>query len=228
MNTLTRKELKLLVALLGGADAVRKMVPNFHTDSGWQDAKHPNFTFGQEEALLNIIGVQGALDVLNGKKFVLSNGSTAKKKKKPASSIDFIVRDHFKKNSSEVKFYEFGSNFEKWFMGEVEELTAVELPMYHHDLQHDSRDVEILTDLGGKEAVEVTLAGVFELLKLQPHGGEFGILNSLANIFYVRDAKGELRAVSVYWRVSGWVVCADRVGGVRKWSTGYRVFSRDS
>lgn len=87
MNTLTRKELKLLVALLGGADAVRKMVPNFHTDSGWQDAKHPNFTFGQEEALLNILGVQGALDVLNGKEFMLSGGPTARQKKKTSGLL---------------------------------------------------------------------------------------------------------------------------------------------
>lgn len=152
-----------------------------------------------------------------------------KKRKKVAPSVKFIVRDHFKKNSSVVKFYGFGPSFEKRFMGKIEERAVVELLKYHHDLQYGSLDADILADLGGKETAEVTLAGVFELLKLQPRG-QSGTLftDGYANIFYVRDAEGELRAVNVRWIGDGWFVNAPSVDDVRRWDPGDRVFSRNS
>jgi hypothetical protein len=139
----------------------------------------------------------------------------------------FIVADHFTKNSSEVKFYGFFGGFEEWFLLKVEELATVELPKFHHDLKRDSLDTEIIDDLGGKEAAEVTLAGVFGLLKLQPRGESGELLtNGYANIFYVRDIAGELRAVDVYWDVDGWDVDAFRVDGEIGWDAVGRVFSR--
>lgn len=151
-------------------------------------------------------------------------------RKKKKEKIRFIVRDRFKKNSSAVRFYGFGDNFEKWFLGKVEELTKVELPKRHHDLEHDSLDAEILTDLGGKEAAEVTLAGVFALLELQPKGESGELLtNGCANIFYIKDVVGGvLRAVHVLWDGVGWHVYAGSVTASRRWLAGLRVFSRNS
>ena len=70
---------------------------------------------------------------------------------------------------------------------------------------------------------------VWDLLRLQSNG-EGGVLltNGYANIFYVRDTNGELRAVHVYWYAGygDWRVHARSVGYPGAWDAGIRVFSR--
>jgi len=139
----------------------------------------------------------------------------------------FIIADIFQKGNAEVIIGWIGGNFQSWFLGKVEELTAVEIPNHHHDLKCDSLDAEILADLGGEAAAEVTLAGVYELLKFQPRGENGALLvTGFANIFYVRDKGGVLRAVDVYWSGVGWYVRARSVEDPDSWDAGNRVFSR--
>ena len=54
------------------------------------------------------------------------------------------------------------------------------------------------------------------------------LTNGYANIFYVRDVNGELRAVFVGWGGVGWSVRAYSVGDPDAWRGGDRVFSRNS
>ena len=54
------------------------------------------------------------------------------------------------------------------------------------------------------------------------------LTNGYANIFYVRDANGVLRAVSVYWYDGGWDEYAVGVAHPNTWFDGRRVFSRNS
>jgi hypothetical protein len=147
--------------------------------------------------------------------------------------IKFVIADHFTvdtAHTAEVKISYLNDNFRGWFLDNIEEMSGFVLPSHRYDLEKGSLDEEILDDLGGADKAGVTLVGVFELLKLQPHGDEFGILltNSLVNIFYVKDADDVLRAVGVYWLGDGWNVYAYRVGDEYRWGAGYRVFSRNS
>lgn len=144
----------------------------------------------------------------------------------------FVVADKFKVDTSdkaEVKISYLSGDFASWFGGKVEESADVELPKHHHDLTKCSLDEEILRDLGGADKAEVTLAGIYELMKLQPNGEDGALLtNGYANIFYVNCDDGVLRAVSVDWNGDGWDVDADRVGDELRWNAGHRVFSRNS
>lgn len=76
---------------------------------------------------------------------------------------------------------------------------------------------------------ETKLAHVFALMQLQPKG-EYGALlaDGRANIYYVYDSNGALRAVDVDWYGGGWRVYADLVALPYVWSAGKRVFSRNS
>lgn len=127
MNTVTLKDVKLLVALLGGADAVRKMVPNFHTNSGWRDAKYSRVTLGQVEAILNMIGESGIEGLLNGRKLIeLKNADP---------SLDLLVditipghlafpaEYYFKEDTSDnasVRIYSIGLNFKECYLDKDE------------------------------------------------------------------------------------------------------------
>ncbi len=63
----------------------------------------------------------------------------------------------------------------------------------------------------------------------QPNGEKGTLLNDgSANIFYVPDLKGVLRAVYVYWYDGRWRVDANPVEGPGRWYGGDRVFSRNS
>jgi len=56
--------------MLGGASRIREMIPSFHINGGW-DAKHPDITYGQVEALINMLGgEENVFAVLNGRKIV--------------------------------------------------------------------------------------------------------------------------------------------------------------
>ena len=55
MNSLTRDEIKRVVQLLGGEDALRAMIAQMRLPDGWVGAKHGDLTQGQIEALLNMM-----------------------------------------------------------------------------------------------------------------------------------------------------------------------------
>ena len=139
----------------------------------------------------------------------------------------FKADDTFFNKRSGVKMVEHGSNFTSWFTGRVEE-DAPEAMLVAFALTQRTYDNDVIGELGGEAAAEVTLAEIWRLMERQANGGEGALLtNGYANIFYVRDVNGVLRSVFVRWFVDGWRVCAYALGGFR-WHGVGRVFSRNS
>jgi hypothetical protein len=83
--------------------------------------------------------------------------------------------------------------------------------------------------LGGNEAAETTLTEIYATMEAQPNGENGSLLNNgWANIFYIVDINGTLRAVGVRWIGEGWIVIACSVEDLNKWNADNRVFSRNS
>jgi hypothetical protein len=143
----------------------------------------------------------------------------------------FIASDHFvvnTKKNAPVKISNVWENFAEWFSGKIEERTeSGETSLLYHTLNQNSVDGPIINELGGEAKAETTLAEVFALMVKQANGESGTLLtNGYANIFYVRDTNGVLRAVSVYWYGGCWFVLAYSVGPPNEWRAGNRVFSR--
>jgi len=141
----------------------------------------------------------------------------------------FVAKENFIVNTGRkapVKISFVGSNFSEWFLGKVEE-PRPETQLRYAKLLKYSVDRPILAELGN--TAETTLAEIFQLMLNQSNGEDGTLLtNGYANIFYVRDVNGELRAVDVRWDGGGWYVDADSVGFPFEWHDGYRVFSCNS
>lgn len=145
----------------------------------------------------------------------------------PAVSRPFKADDTFFNKKSGVKMVRHGDNFTSWFTGKVEE-DAPEGMLAPFTLTKSAYDREIIADLGGEAAAEVTLTEIWRLMESQANGEEGALLtNGWTNIFYVRDVNGVLRAVYVYWRGDGWRARALALDGLR-WGGDGQVFSRNS
>ncbi len=93
----------------------------------------------------------------------------------------------------------------------------------------NSFDGPIIAELGGEAKAETTLTEIYDLMDRQSEGREGVLLNNgWANIFYVKDLAGVLRAVGVRWDDAGWRVFADSVEDPTEWYAGRQVFSRNS
>jgi len=147
----------------------------------------------------------------------------------PETTDAFFGKKIFKKDSKEVRFYGFSNNFMNWFLkGEgLVEKPSIACKLRYTDITQDSLDDPIIEELGGKTEVRTTLSQIHSLLLKQPQGKKEGVLltNGYANIFYVKDLEGELRAVYVLWRGGGWGVNAVSVEYPDGWYAGDRVFS---
>ena len=145
----------------------------------------------------------------------------------PTVSRPFKADDTFFSKSSGVKMVPHGSNFTAWFAGKVHE-DVPEGMLVPFTLTQSANDSEVITDLGGEEKAEVTLAEIWRLMKRQANGEEGVLLNNgWANIFYVRDVNLVLRAVRVLWSGDGWRAGASALGGYW-WCDDRQVFSRNS
>lgn len=148
-----------------------------------------------------------------------------------ATTEKFVVKQKFVKDSKEVKFYGIWDNFTSWFLdgdGKIEEPVGEQVLSYGK-LTKNSVDGLIIEELGGEEKVETTLSAIYGLLLKQPKGEEGALLtNGYANIFYVKDINGVLRAVNVLWDDYGWRVYVNSVGRTLVWLAGRRVFSGNS
>lgn len=149
----------------------------------------------------------------------------------PATTEKFIVKDKFKVDISKkanVKISYTGDNFNAWFGEKIKEAFSGGI-LYGRKLNKNSVDGPILSELGGQEKAETTLSEVFAMMECQATGkpGEL-LTNGYANIFYVRDITGTLRAVDVIWLGDGWCVRADSVEDPDEWDAGRQVFSRNS
>ena len=141
----------------------------------------------------------------------------------------FVARRNFIVDTSagaSPKISYLSDNFPGWFGDKVEKVPSGTLQ--YAELLKSSVDGPILAELGN--TAEVTLANIFALMERQPNGEKAGALftNGRANIFYVKDVGGTLRAVDVYWRGDGWDVNAYSVSSPDRWRDGNRVFSRNS
>ncbi len=172
--------------------------------------KYSDWTRGEDEALLNIVGgsevarkvlrQEVVLKVVTDQQetplFSLADSSIPI----PALLDAFVVKDHFKKGNSGIVYL--GENFQKCFGGQTV-ASRNGLQLRSHRLNRGSHDWKILAEIDGCE--ETDLAAVFHFISLQPKGGQGVLLsNGYANIFYVRDVNSELRAVSVFWCGGGW------------------------
>lgn len=137
----------------------------------------------------------------------------------------FVVRNMFARNTvANIRYI--GYNFLAWFAPKVEEPIAGATLRYATLLEY-SLDGPIMDELG--DSKETTLAQIYALIEHQKDGKSGELLtNGYANIFYVHDAAGVLRAVFVRWFGGGWYVYAFSVSDPDGWFHGGRVFSRNS
>lgn len=151
-----------------------------------------------------------------------------------ATNQKFVVNDNFKlKKDGGICSY-LGDNFKEWFDGKVEDLIGAQTLRYGK-LNRSANDVPlkegeqaIIPELGGEAKAETTLTEVYDLMARQAKGQKGVLLtNGWANIFYVRDKNGVLRAVIVDWIGGGWSVGAFSIGSPFRWLDGSRVFSRN-
>jgi hypothetical protein len=151
-----------------------------------------------------------------------------------ATTSKFVAKDKFvvnTKRNAPVKISAVWDNFTSWFLsgdGKTEDPIS-EQTLRYHKLRKSSVDGPIITELGGEEKSETTLTEMFSLMEKQKNG-EGGVLlnNSYANIFYIRDQNGVLRAVNARLYGDGWDVGADSVEVPDGWGGGSQVFSRNS
>lgn len=151
-----------------------------------------------------------------------------------ATISKFVAKDKFvvnTKRNAPVKISAVWNNFTSWFLsgkGKTEDPIS-EQTLRYYKLRKSSVDGPIIIELGGEEKSETTLTEMFSLMEKQKNC-EDGVLfnNGYANIFYIRDQNGVLRAVYVGWSGDGWGVDADSVGRPHWWDGRGRVFSRNS
>ncbi len=147
---------------------------------------------------------------------------------------NFVAKEKFVVNTKRnalVKISYLGDNFTAWFLngdGKTEDPIS-EQTLRYHKLRQSSVDGPIIAELGGEAKAETTLSEMFSLMEKQKHG-EDGVLlnNGWANIFYIKDSAGVLRAVYLDWDDVGWYVRAYSVEHSFRWFVGYQVFSRNS
>jgi len=191
--------------------------------------KYPNFTAGDGEFLLNIIGgwekfqqiKTGVLTLVVKASDLLKLVVTV-----TASAVTgFSAKETFGATKPAIRLWYLGDNFKNHFLGKVEENIQAEF-LAIHTLTKDSLDAPILAQLGDR--AETSLAHFWELLTKQANGEKGTLLtNGYTNIFYIKDANGTLWAVGAGWHaVNGWNVSTDSVGNPYGWYAGPQVVSR--
>ena len=218
-------------------------------------AKYDGWTYGETEALLNIIGgADVARKVLRGEskltvvEIVPQPLLTLTGTVKVQLMKKLVASEFFNENNSLVKISYVGDNLKTWFYGKVEvqpnadetepgegpyrtlgENGADKSVLCYYTLNRSSVDGPIIKELGGEDKVKTTLFHIAALMWKQPDGKQGALLtNGYANIFYFHYINGVLRAVRVRWYGRGWLVCACSVGFPDGWGAVCRVFSCDS
>jgi len=200
--------------------------------------KYPNVTLGRVEAVWNKLGGEEGVDRFLRDEITVSELVRTEVESLleylgtaiiAATTDKFIAKDKFTKRSASVKISAVWDNFTTWFLsgdGKTED-PITEQTLRYAKLRQSSMDGPIITEIGGEAKAETNLSEMFSLMEKQKNG-ESGVLlnNGYANIFYIKDQKGVLRTVGVYWGGGGWDVSADSVGDPSRWVGGDRVFSR--
>ena len=202
--------------------------------------KYGSWNRGQDEALLNILGGQEIAEKIIARKVKVTIQEIEETLLELVSTIKisattdrFVARDKFVVNTgrnASVKISAVWDNFTEWFLsgdGKTED-PIQEQTLRRMKLRKSSVDGSIIAELGGEAKAETTLSEMFSLMEKQPNGEDGDLFtNSYANIFYIKDSSGVLRAVGVGWHDDGWSVYASEVSGPHGWRGGHRVFSRN-
>ncbi len=147
--------------------------------------------------------------------------------KKP-TTLSFVVADHFTLDNTAIKFSYIGRNFKSYFSDKIEE--EIVCPQNSIDLSRTARDSEIIAYIGDEAQAEVTLSGIYELLKLQPKGEAGNLLSDgEINIFYVHNTSlNQLRPIGAAWSIGrrGWAIDVFPLDNPGGWKTGSRIFYR--
>ena len=148
-----------------------------------------------------------------------------------ATTTSFVVRDRIVQNTKKnapAKISSVSDYFKECFYDKTEGAFGGSTLNYAK-LSHSSVDSPIIAELGGEAKAETTLTEVYALMEAQKNGENGPLLtNGWANIFYLRDVKGVLRAVFVCWIDDGWFVFAIDVTYPHTWVAARQVFSRNS
>lgn len=143
-------------------------------------------------------------------------------------TICLFVAEKLFVGDSRARIAGFGTNFQGWFFGKVEELLP-ETQICYTQLTRPSLASQILAELGDK--AEISLSHIYELIFRQSNG-ENGVLVNGWNSFYVRDISGVLRIVEVRWdNVSwgpvGWWLNAHSIDSPGRQDVNRRIFFRN-
>lgn len=148
----------------------------------------------------------------------------------PATSGKFVAKDKFIQDTSrkaKVKISYIGDNFNEWLLGKVEDAVA-ETELRYAKLLKISRGERIRAEIGA-QFEETSLSYMYALMEMQANGEKGALLISgWANVFYIRDISGALRAVDVHWGSDGWGVGAGPVDDPGRWGDGFQFFFCDS
>jgi hypothetical protein len=142
----------------------------------------------------------------------------------------FVVREKFVRHGgvwAELQITYFGDDFLPWF-GDMKVMPLTRKRILDYQiLSRETLDEELLLALGGEIEARTSIADFYELLRRQPTSCENGVLlnDGRANIFYIRDISGTLRAVAVRKCGKGWYVFTCSITDWDRWRDGYRVFS---
>ena len=151
-----------------------------------------------------------------------------------ATTTAFVAKEKLvldTSNKAKVKISYLGDNLKACFLsgkGKTEDPIS-EQTLRYGKLRKASVDMPIVNELGGEAKAETTFSEIYDLMVKQPKGEKGALLNNgWANIFYVRDQNGVLRAVVMYWRDDGWHLHAYPFECPGRWCGGGQVFSRNS
>jgi hypothetical protein len=145
----------------------------------------------------------------------------------PAAAKPFVANNHFivnTKKNAPVKISNLGGTFSAWFLGKSE-VAFTGSTLRYGKLSRYSVDGPVIQGLGGEEKAETTLMELFSIMEKQRNGEAGPLLtDGYANIFYIKDVSGDLRAVCARWRGDGWNVLARQIAdplGWFEWAPGF-------
>ncbi|MFH0891209.1 MAG: hypothetical protein V1867_00345 [Candidatus Falkowbacteria bacterium] len=117
------------------------------------------------------------------------------------SPNSFVARHNF------IVTYQ-SEDFKREFFSKIEEPFGGSELRYGR-LREPSKSFQIIDELGGEDKAETTLTELWGALKKQPDGKQSGpLVNGCANIFFIRNSLGVMRAVGAYWNGNSWVYYA--------------------
>lgn len=144
----------------------------------------------------------------------------------PATSEIFIAQEKFVINEYKdvpMRIARVGEMFREWFLGKIEDPMG-ETVIRRHKIKEATRTTPIIEELGGEGKVETTLTEMYAWMEREEKDKKRDTCIG-PKVFFVRDAKGNLR-VAMASRGAGWLLGANDLVTITKWSPGDEVFSR--